>query len=399
MIYKMFTINGKASTIGNVALTGSAIADPSVILHYSGTPSVNRTLGTYDGFSIRIPKSGTSAYDYFNLCYYSTAYYEQPNLNDLTKALFLSRSADLNTESDYLVSNQEIDGKYRKFPVDFYSTAVDVPGAYYLPHSAFEGGNELYVYLWLPDVQTAPDDNDQVGLDCTLLETYHNWNMDILKAKLPAMTFASFNQTCVKSITNADIAYDSQVFGYGGVINSSYYGLGDINLVSDSKIGCTNNTGLQEVYSAYNSELSGFNISHAENCKIFGDLENINKPVTALSAINCDIPDSVSYKSANTCNITGYPENSTAINSNVILRGFTDTHITYKNCNISGSIYSDLYLSAEDSNITSTYLNPGYSPVRGNYKNCYFYYVNTGNPAFNSSWYAEDYPTTPFVPL
>jgi hypothetical protein len=212
------------------------------------------------------------------------------------------------------------------------------------------------------------------------------------------MTYASFNQTRLKSIINADIAYDNQVFGYGDVMDSSYYGLGDINLVSDSKIGCSNNAGLQEVYSAYNSELSGFTISHAENCKIFGDLDN-NNPVTVRSAINCDIPDSVSYKSANTCNITGYPENSTAINSNVILPGFTDTHITYKNCNISGRIYSDLYLSAEDSNITSTVLNPVYFPVSGNYKNCYFYYANTGNTALNSSWYVEDYPTTPFVPL
>lgn len=397
MICKMYTINGKAPTIGNTALTGSAIADPSVVLHLSSNRlSDLSTYGDYVGFSIRTPKSGvnTATYDYSNMCYCSTAYYENPNPADLTPLRFLSTSADLQSASDYLYWHS----KNVCFPVDFYSTAINVPGAYYIPVSAYDGGFELYIYMWLPDLTTAPDENDQVGLDCTLLETSAHWNMDIIRAKLPAMNYASFNQACIKTITNADIAYDDQTFGYGDVIQAAGSGLGNIELISGSKLGCYNYQGIPPVKSAYNSELTGFPIDYAENCTIYGGLDT----TTVKSAKNCKL--SCFYQSADNCyinlvNSQGF--NGSAYNSTVDWNNRSNNGNQYfYNCNIlNAPQYSDTarWLAVNcNASGSASYPSTGSIPI-GTYKNSYYSYVRSGEVL--SSWYLEDFPTLPPVLL
>ena len=193
MICKMFTINGKAPTIGNTALTGSAIADPGIVLEYYNT-GVNTA--HYAGITLRGPSSNTADIDYSNMCYYSNTKYDNPNPADLTKAHFYPISSLLKVNDPSYPTKQCFTATYGYvadqpliFPLDEEYNHV---GAYLIPRSAYSTSS-LYVYLWLPSVTGAPEGNDTVGVDFTTLEPQGaNIGLNIIKCDMPAYNNVAF---------------------------------------------------------------------------------------------------------------------------------------------------------------------------------------------------------------
>ena len=409
MICKMFTINGKAPTIGNTALTGSAIADPGVVLEYfntgTGTPH-------YDGFSVRVAKSGTTAtIDYENMCYYSTAKYDNPDPSQLTKATFIPMSLLRYTKDpDYtfncLASITWVPGLWPQpirypsfnyvFPCD--EDDYDHAGAYVIPTAEY-AGQSLYVYVWLPDVLQSPENKDQAGLDCTVLKTKaEEIGVNIHKCDMPGLNKFNFNQTYVKSAINCDFSTSAhQYFGFGDIIDNT--ALSPIELMS----GCDIRQYLtgQTIDSAYDSKFYGFpSANYVENSDISGQFRMGNTVCDCYvqSALNSKLHN-VYFKSANNCDI--YVDgvlSGSAFNSKLtISEDYGNNSRCLINCTASGLIHTDNYLTAEDSYITSTYLDPGRVTMFGHYKNTYITY-NT-DPMFAGTYYAEDYPTKPFVKI
>lgn len=407
MICKMFTINGKAPTIGNTALTGSAIADPGIVMSYNYT---GRYTPHYDGFSVRVAKTGTTAnIDYENMCYYSTAKYDNPDPSQLNKAFFIPMSSLTYTTdpnySFYCLKSVNIppvsairQGLGYVFPCD--KADYDHAGAYVIPTAAY-ANQELYVYVWLPDVLQAPDNNEEVGLDCTTLITKgEGLTVNLYKCDMPGLNEYCYNQTYVDKLVNCHLPSGHQYFGYGDVIASD---LDYINVISASDI--EQYQPIQSVKSAYDSRLAGGfqSIQYAENCDLIGATNGYTR-LTAISAKNCNITAAKWY-SATGCNITvndfiaaGYGDsgisafnstiNWTNENSNEAYSYFTDCDITQTPawCN---------RWTLQNCNVTSTRTSPNNPAGMGSEftaKNTYWHYGA-------SSWYAEDYPTTPFVPL
>lgn len=407
MICKMFTINGKAPTIGNTALTGSAIGNPGVVLEYFNT---GNNTPHYDGFSVRVAKSGTTAtIDYENMCYYSTAKYDNPDPSQLTKAFFFPMSQlRYLTDPDYNFKclaagtwypwiGEPTHSNYGYiFPCD--EDDYDHAGAYVIPTAEYAGQN-LYVYVWLPDVLQSPENKDQVGLDCTVLKTKaEEIGVNIHKCDMPGLNKFCFNQAYVKSAINCDFSTSAhQYFGFGDIIDNA--ALSPIELMS----GCDIRQYLtgQTIDSAYDSKFYGFpSANYVENCDISGQdryVGNADCGCYVQSALNSKL-HCVDFKSANNCDIyvdIGLIIGS-AFNSKLTINEWGGNANSYlNNCTASGLIHNDLWLTAEDSYITSNYLRP--QNMQGHYKNTYVTY--TADPQYSGTYYAEDYPTKPFVKI
>lgn len=410
MICKMFTINGKAPTIGNTALTGSAIGNPGVVMSYNYT---GNNVPHYDGFSVRVAKTGTTAtIDYENMCYYSTAKYDNPDPSQLTKALFIPMSQLVyTTDPDYnfycLASKVWIPGwpqpiHYPQFHYVFPCDEADYDhaGAYVIPTAEYTN-QELYVYVWLPDVLQAPENDEEAGLDCTTLITKgEGLTVNLYKCDMPGLNQYCYNQTYVNKIINCNLPSGHQYFGYGSVIDTATSALDSIELISASNI--EQYQPVQKVKSAYDSTLKGGfgKIEYAENCTIAG-ANNGYTWTTINSAKNCNISATM-FTSANGCDITmndggaisniHYSAYNSKINHTVDWSvgtayfnncDFIETprycnNWTFENCDVSSTRSSPVGAGGIGTNVSA--------------KNTYWH-VGT------ASWYAEDYPTTPFVPL
>lgn len=405
MICKMFTINGKAPTIGNTALTGSAIADPGMILEYSGNPSKPDVGYFYDGITVRSPEEPMTGIDYSNIVYYSDTYYESPSLSQVTKAIFVP-SGDLNLiedprqgYADYaLVSKYSVQGQIRIFPYDLGFHHI---GAYFIPPSAYIGKN-LYVYFWIPDVLNAPEHNDQVGFDCTTIMDKTSLRLNILKAEVPgALNDDMFNQTYVDKIFNMKVPSAGEYFCTGRYIED-FNSIGPVSLVSASEI--TQYTPAGNVLSAYKSKLDGFSsITYAEDCDL-GRNNGSYFSTIVTSAKNSTL-NNVYYKSANNCNITVTEEHGgaasdggSAYNSTVnFALGYDNSNRSYyNNCNITETPQWPERWAGDNCNVTSTQCQPIIGGMintnMGTWKNSYWTYGGT-------TWYLEDFPTIAPVPL
>lgn len=407
MICKMFTINGKAPTIGNTAFTGSALADPGVVMSYQYT---GNSYPHYDGFSVRVAKTGTTAtIDYENMCYYSTAKYDNPDPAQLNKAYFIPMSSlTYTTDPDYnfyCLKSVNIppvsairQGFGYIFPCD--EADYDHAGAYVIPTAEY-ANQELYVYVWLPDVLQAPENNAEVGLDCTtLIRKDDGLTVNLYKCDMPALNQYCYNQTYIDKLVNCHLPSGEQYFGTGNVIKNN---LGDINLISASEFG--QYQPVQNVMSAYDSKLSGLpSIDYVENC-VIANLYNGYFNTHIKSANNSTLYSCV-YQSANNCIISGVGEESytegSAYNSVVDFNlGWVNKKFYFNNCDIyNAPQYANTsYWIAEDCRVSGTrsYPTTGGGPDIGTYKNSYYSYVQNGTVV--SSWYLEDFPTLPPVPL
>lgn len=412
MICKMFTINGKAPTIGNTALTGSAIGNPGVVLEYFNTGT---STPHYDGFSVRVAKTGTTAtIDYENMCYYSTAKYDNPDPSQLNKAFFIPMSQlRYRTDPDYnfycLAANtwfpwigEPTHPNYGYiFPCD--EADYDHAGAYVIPTAEY-ANQELYVYVWLPDVLQSPENTDQVGLDCTVLKTNaEKIGFNIHKCDMPGLNQYCFNQAYIKEIVDCHLPSGHQYFGYGNVIDTGSSALNYIELISASDI--EQYQPVQSVKSAYDSRLAGGfqSIQYAENCDLIGAANGYTQ-LTAISAKNCNI-SAAKWYSANGCNITindsfpaGYSDSGiSAFNSTInwILEYGNDASLYLTDCDITQTPTWCNNWTLQNCNVSSTRTGPTNPAGMGtNFvaKNTYWHYGA-------SSWYAEDYPTKPFVLL
>lgn len=408
MICKMFTINGKAPTIGNTALTGSAIDNPGVVLEYFNPRNYTPH---YDGFSVRVAKTGTTAtIDYENMCYYSTAKYDNPDPSQLNKAFFIPMSSLTYTTDPnynfYCLKSVNIppvsairNGYGYVFPCD--EADYDHAGAYVIPTAEYAGQN-LYVYIWLPDVLQSPENKDQVGLDCTVLKANtEKIGFNIHKCDMPGLNQYCFNQSYIKEIIDCHLPSGHQYLGYGDVISTEY--LSPIELISASDI--EQYQPVQSVNSAYDSKLAGGfqSIQYAENCDLIGATNGYTR-LTAISAKNCNI-SAAKWYSANGCNITVNDFISTGYGDSGI-SAFNST-INWTNDNSIGaySYFTDCDITQtptwcnrwtlQNCNVSSTRTNPTSPAGMGTEltaKNTYWHYGT-------SAWYAENYPTTPFVPL
>lgn len=399
MICKMFTINGKAPTIGNTALTGSAIADPGVVLEYFNTRNYTPH---YDGFSVRVAKSGTTAdIDYENMCYYSTAKYDNPDPSQLNKAFFIPMTyLTYTTDPNYsfyclrsvgIPATSAIRNGYGYvFPCD--KADYDHAGAYVIPTAEYTGQN-LYVYIWLPDVLQSPENKDQVGLDCTVLKANtEEIGVNIHKCEMPGLNQYCFNQAYIKEIIDCHLPSGHQYFGYGDVITNAY--LSPIELISASDI--EQYQPMQNVNSAFDSNLCGLSgIDYVENCIITNKFNGYFN--TYIKSAKNSTLNSCVFKSANNCDIYVDGDLSgSAFNSKLTINeDYGNNSRCLINCTASGLIQNDRYLTAEDSYITSTYLRP--VNMQGHYKNTFVTY--TADYYYSGTYYAEDYPTKPFVKI
>ena len=400
MICKMFTINGKAPTIGNTALTGSAIADPGIVLEYYNTGTNE---AHYAGITLRGPSSNTADIDYSDMCYYSNTKYDNPNPADLTKAFFYPIAQLLKVQDPLYTTKQCFTARYGYvadmpliFPLDEEYNHV---GAYLIPRSAYSASS-LYVYLWLPSVTGAPEGNDTVGVDFTTLEPQGaNIGINIVKCDMPAYNNVAFNQTYIKSAINCKFPTSAhQYFGWGDLIETKY--LSPIVLMSGCDIRQYQSG--QDILSAYDSKFYGFpSANYVENCDISGHNRYLANTVCncyVQSALNSKLHN-IFFKSANNCDIYVDGDLSgSAFNSKLTINeDYGNNSRCLINCTASGLIQNDTYLTAEDSYITSTYLNPVTVIMFGHYKNTYVTY--TANPMYSGTYYAEDYPTKPFVKI
>ena len=407
MICKMFTINGKAPTIGNTALTGSAIDNPGVVLEYFNPRNYTPH---YDGFSVRVAKSGTTAtIDYENMCYYSTAKYDNPDPSQLNKAFFIPMSSlTYTTDPNYnfyclksvnIPSVSAIRNGYGYvFPCD--EADYDHAGAYVIPTAEYAGQN-LYVYIWLPDVLQSPENKDQVGLDCTVLKANtEEIGFNIHKCDMPGLNQYCFNQAYIKEIIDCHLPSGHQYFGQGDVINNVY--LSPIELISASDI--EQYQPMPNVNSAFDSNLCGLSgIDYVENCVITNKFNGYFN--TYIKSAKNSTLNSCIFESANNCIISGIGQggdnyNISAYNCTADLREGSMGKIYFNNCDIYNTpqFANDGTWLAENCNASGSRSYPvaGGVPI-GTYKNSYYSYVRSGEVL--SSWYLEDFPTLPPVLL
>lgn len=397
MICKMFTINGKAPIINNVALTGSAIADPNVVMEYSSMNLSNVPM--YDGFSVRCQADPTIQVDYSNMCYYSNVKYDNPSLSQLTKATFIPVS-ELETGIHYYQTKIPYPSAHHEnnklwFPRD---DGFEHAGAYIIPTAAYHE-SPLYVYIWLPDVMTAPDHIEEVGLDCTTIQASGETCVNFYKCDIgSALNEHSFNQTYTEKIINFNAPSGREYFATGSFIENLNY----IHLISASTLR-QYNKGFPAVYSAYDSYLEGIESAfYMENCTVI-NLHPPFFPTVVDSAKNCNLLN-IDYKSANNCTAEynsdaafGNSLNSSAYNSTVNFNNLPTNNRKYyfENCNIlmTPSWPQSGKFSAVNSNVTGE-LNPGMYSNIGTYVNCYYHCT-----ANNTDWYMQNFPTVPATPL
>ena len=397
MICKMFTINGKAPVINNVALTGSAIADPNVIMEYSSMNLSNVPM--YDGFSVRCPADPTIQVDYSNMCYYSTVKYDNPSLSQLTKATFIPISG-LETGLHYYQTKIPYPDAHHEnnklwFPRD---DGFEHAGAYIIPTAAYHE-SPLYVYIWLPDVMTAPDHIEEVGLDCTTIQASGETCVNLYKCDIgSALNEHSFNQTYIEKIINFHAPSGREYFATGSYIENLNY----IHLISASTIR-QYNKGFPAVYSAYDSYLEGIESAfYMENCTVINSYPPYF-PTVVDSAKNCNLLN-VDYKSANNCTAEyngdaafGNSLNSSAYNSTVNFNNLPTNNRKYyfenSNITMTPSWPQSGKFSAVNSNVTGE-LSPAIFNNIGTYVNTYYH-----STADNKDWYMENFPTVPATPL
>jgi hypothetical protein len=395
MSIKLYTVGGNLATLYNntTALSSVIRYDPNIILRYY----THNTAGSgayYDGFSIRVPDSYIkSVYpDYSNMCYYSDTYYEKPKIDDLIKAEFIP-SADLTVSGSYndLVYNDLV------FP---YDTEYKTPGAYVIPKSAYSGDKSLYVYIWLPDINYAPDYDNEAGVDCTTLAV-DSVGLDILKADVPNLTSLMFNQTYVSAIHNANIASGFITFGYGDVVTAglptmNFY---DSNVHLDYGLADSNPT---PIYNAINSTIdyvasaryvSGCDINLQRGAEPYysgcistaiDSRVNVGSDSYIEEAYNCAITSEQSYHGianyASGCNIT-------------LLRDIIqpDVHQTYVNCNFSGMLKDARNVLVSSCNITGA---ADISTLKWTWvQNARMVKTYLHNTLDNTNWYFEDFPS------
>ena len=404
MICKMFTINGKAPVISNIALTGSVIADPNVIMEYSSMNLSNVPM--YDGFSVRCPADPSITVDYSNMCYYSNTKYDNPSLSQLTKAEFIPIS-DLEFGTHYYQTTAQYPGsahhEYNKlwFPRD---DGFEHAGAYIIPTAAYHE-SPLYVYIWLPDVMTAPDHIEEVGLDCTTMQGSGGTCVNFYKCDIgSALNGHSFNQTYCEKIINFHAPSGIEYFATGSYIGNLNY----VHLISASTLR-QYNAGFPAVYSAYDSYLEGIESAfYMENCTAYNSNPSYF-PTFLNSAKNCNL-ENIHYVSAKDCNIKISDQyyrvsDCSAYDCNVAINIglFSDqANMYYENCNLGTlPVWTNPKLSAVSSNVTGVQ-SPNndieygeYHPrIQGTYKKCFYHSTRD-----NTDWYMEDYPTQSATPL
>lgn len=396
MAIKLYTVGGNLATLYNntTALRSFKQYDPNIILRYY----THNTAGTgayYDGFSVRVPYNyvKTVEPDYSNMCYYSDTYYEKPNIEDLTKAEFIS-SADLTVSGAYndLVYNDLV------FP---YDTQYKTPGAYVIPKSAYSGDKSLYVYVWLPDVNYAPDFDNEAGVDCTMLAV-DSVGLDILKADVPNLTNVMFNQTYVSAIHNANIAAGSITFGYGDVVHT---GLPEMNFYNsnvhlDYGLSRSNPT---PITSAINSTIDYVaSASYVSGCDI--TLQKGATPYnsgyigTAIDS-NVLIKHESIIKNARNCSITaeqiyhGIANYASGCNITVLKDTcHPDIHQTYEKCNFSGMIRDARNVTLNKCNITGSVMY--ISDLKWTWtQNASMVKTYLHSTYDNTDWYFENFPS------
>jgi len=401
----IYTVGGHLATLYNntTGLSGIEVTDPDIILRYY-THDTTQTGARYDGITYEGRLVDTT-----NACYYSTQLYAKPKLSDLTAAQFVSASELTAYGTFPQGGNYRTDGTYY-FPYD-----VSPVGCYVIPKSAYSGDKELYVYIWLPSIESNPVDDDATYPDATML-AMESVGMDIIRCRVKNGGASwMFNQTYISSMSGVNIASQDLNFGVGEVYPdaSSYPPI----IIRDSNIPNLNPYDNPSVFYQYVDNCSGTlftqDFKHTDytpdilNSNIAIEHDHPDKDIT-LSATTATIytHDDRLNINASSCNLTGvlYNINLTAYSSNILVgsqwhdgrcyadHSFIDlrehTNVYYNIDSISAQYctLSGLY------NVMIIYQNPG--TAHRKLVECTGY-----DPSTQKTWYFENYPTLPPVEI